>query len=139
MGLLSLTACTRKETGPSIDEVVGEYDAQGTWTGDFNFSLNPRMFTVTKSGKGDNLLTIRIEINNSRTEIWEVKYFAGGSLVMDNQVVIGMPNNPNTYKEYQESLGKATGDSLIIEGLRSFSNVFVDKPTYCKYRAKKKR
>ena len=135
MVLLSLTTCKQKDLGPSIDEAVGEYDALGEWTGDFNFQVTPRMFTVTKSTKADNLLNIRIEESQSRTENWEVKYLAGGRLVMDRQVVIAL-NKPY---EYQEAVGRFTGDSLILGGLRSYVYILTDKATYCNYRAKKKR
>jgi hypothetical protein len=136
IGLLSLMTCTQKDTGPSIDEIVGEYVAQGEWTGEFNFQVTPLTFTVTKSTKADNLLNIRIETSTIRTENWEVKYLAGGRLVMDRQIVVGTIDRP---KEYQEASGKFTGDSLILGGRRSFTYILTDKASYCNYKAKKKR
>jgi hypothetical protein len=137
LGLFGLTTCKQKETGPFIDEALGEYDALGESTGVFDYQEVPKVFTVTKSNKADNLLNIRLEFNKTiRIENWEVKFLSGGRLVMDRQIVDGTLDRP---KIYQEASGRFTGDSLILGGRRYYTYIIADEKGYLNYRAKKKR
>ena len=141
MGLLSLTACTHKETGPSIDEVVGEYNASLKWTGGSGWDVySVKKFTVSKSATESDVLIIDIIIDEYTREAWKINYLKGGSLAMKRQVLY---ENPTIYgyttKKSQEATGNVKGDSLFLDGEIFFEPNNIWGQTFCKYRAKKKR
>ena len=140
IGLFGLTTCKQKETGPSIDEVVGQYDATLEFTGGLEWNEHPiKGCSVTKSVTEKNMIEIQLVVDDLLTETWKVKYGTGGNLVMDKQDVYVKPTNYGyTNRIAQEATGKVAGDSITLYGIRFYSP-HLSPTTYCKLRAKKKR
>jgi hypothetical protein len=138
--LLSLTTCSKDEVEAAIAQAVGEYQGALEWNGGHIISTRPANYTLTRSAKGGNVLNARVHLNISQDwiEDWEVKFFAGGGLIMDRQnLQVYVPAENRSYNQGdQEAIGKIIGDSLILDGERFFTTS--TPRTFCKYRAKKK-
>jgi hypothetical protein len=151
LGQAIISGCTTKDIAPSIDDLVGTYDCEMEWssTGRGGSKWILQKFEISKSSIRDDILDIKIVIDENWTDTWQLKYFTYSNmpstafLTMDKQVVrqtkVMRANGTAYIYELQLGSGKAFGDSITFEGERFFEPVLFIDPNFYKYRAKKRR